>query len=955
MGKTKKKGLSDLKNDSSRKKSKAINPFEIRVNRQKFNVLGRTLKTDRGRPGLSRAKSINKRKETLLQEYKVQGKSNKFLDRRIGEFNKNMTAEDKIMARFTAERAKTHRKALFNLADDEPLTHKGRSIMELETFEDPPSDGDDDPYNRKLDGKFVEEAHFGGGMLKKAEGSRMAVIDQLIADSKMRKAEKAANKEQTLAATEQLDQEWKDLLPVLGAGKPSDSEDTKKDDYDKILGSLRFEPRGTPSDRLQSESEVAEKEAKRLRELEEERLRRMTGEAGPESNKASNKSQNHRSADDLDDGFALSDDEEEEEFILTYDKDGKAINMPDDSHSKRDIEDEDGEENEDDDDDSEENSDEETDDDFSDLKLTCDDDENDDNDDVGGPDLISSSTVGSKRKAAGSADDSDNDETTTSTKKKTLSPTQEQQVLADGPSGEEKAENQIQDRPDGSKKAKKVSFSSDVNLVNYESEGPAVKSLEELETIKKDKEHLLMEAARTELPYTFLVPGEYEEFEELLKDRSLAQQAVILERMIKCTHPSLKEGNKGKLETLFTFVLQKLNDDDYSTVWSSLETFAPYLFDLTQFSPKHAAEAVNDVLAEKFSDYLKKKTHYPYPDTFVFLKLVPILFPPSDKRHQVTTPALLFILSMLNTCRPNNRRGIACGLFLCSLLTQYVSLSKRIAPEAITFLVGIFRMASHKLGAKESQIAGPFLPEYKFLNFSEDLSNMNSSCKMSFADLGQKGIQIDNAFRVAAMYSALTVLETFCSFYNEKPAVHLLLAPAYEILFTFKATLKKTFINADEAIINVDSNTGLKTMLIKPVTTSKVVIERYPQPVVDKFHSVIDVLKEYANKKLPPLVKEASKPKSLRLYKPNIKPVFDKNKIKDERIRMKRRVKKETKGALREIRKDRTFIDGVRFREQKASDMERMRKVKEIYGWGAQQQGELNKLDRIKKRKKNRR
>lgn len=57
---------------------------------------------------------------------------------------------------------------------------------------------------------------------------------------------------------------------------------------------------------------------------------------------------------------------------------------------------------------------------------------------------------------------------------------------------------------------------------------------------------------------------------------------------------------------------------------------------------------------------------------------------------------------------------------------------------------------------------------------------------MSFADLGQKGIQIDNAFRVAAMYSALTVLETFCSFYNEKPAVHLLLAPAYEILFTFK-------------------------------------------------------------------------------------------------------------------------------------------------------------------------
>lgn len=37
------------------------------------------------------------------------------------------------------------------------------------------------------------------------------------------------------------------------------------------------------------------------------------------------------------------------------------------------------------------------------------------------------------------------------------------------------------------------------------------------------------------------------------------------------------------------------------------------------------------------------------------------------------------------------------------------------------------------------------------------------------------------------------------------------------------------------------------------------------------------------------------------------------------------------------------------------SDQERMRKVKEIYGWGAQQQGELNKLDRIKKKKQFRR
>jgi nucleolar protein 14 len=52
------------------------------------------------------------RKKTLFQEYRIKDKSNKFLDRRIGEKNSAMTTEDKIMARFTAERMKMHNKVI---------------------------------------------------------------------------------------------------------------------------------------------------------------------------------------------------------------------------------------------------------------------------------------------------------------------------------------------------------------------------------------------------------------------------------------------------------------------------------------------------------------------------------------------------------------------------------------------------------------------------------------------------------------------------------------------------------------------------------------------------------------------------------------------------------------------------------------------------------------------------
>lgn len=131
------------------------------------------------------------RKATLLQEYKVKDKSNKFLDRRIGERNSAMTAEDKMTARFTAERMRAQsrvsdcttysfamffsrghflfhspcfsmcfQKAMFNLADDEVLTHRGQTLNEIEKFDDPRSDDEDDqddPFKSKgnLDGDVL--------------------------------------------------------------------------------------------------------------------------------------------------------------------------------------------------------------------------------------------------------------------------------------------------------------------------------------------------------------------------------------------------------------------------------------------------------------------------------------------------------------------------------------------------------------------------------------------------------------------------------------------------------------------------------------------------------------------------------------------------------------------------------------------------------------------------------
>lgn len=168
-----------------------------------------------------------------------------------------MTQEDKVIARYTAERMKSHsKKSRYNLGDTEELTHWGQSITDVEKFDDPKSDDDDDEdRNGKLESDFVKEAHFGGGMFRKVEGdgnSRQNLIDQLIAESKKRKIEKQRAREQTIDLTQKLDSDFKELLPLVTASKRSKGEEAeqvvdKKDEkfasYDKISKELRYEPR----------------------------------------------------------------------------------------------------------------------------------------------------------------------------------------------------------------------------------------------------------------------------------------------------------------------------------------------------------------------------------------------------------------------------------------------------------------------------------------------------------------------------------------------------------------------------------------------------------------------------------------------------------------------------------------------------------------------------------------
>lgn len=194
---------------------------------------------------------------------------------------------------------------------------------------------------------------------------------------------------------------------------------------------------------------------------------------------------------------------------------------------------------------------------------------------------------------------------------------------------------------------------------------------------QSEKEEL--EKAGNELPFTFKLPESYESFLEIFENtESLAHKKIILERMVKCNHPSLSQGNKTGLGLLFAYFLQYINDqfsdldspEKLKEHFQTLSVLMPQIFELAQLNKENTHSSIMEVIKEKQQMYRKTKKKFPGLEVLVFLKLASLLFPTSDFRHQVVTPCLIFMEQMLTTCRIKSAKDVAYGLFVCTLVLE---------------------------------------------------------------------------------------------------------------------------------------------------------------------------------------------------------------------------------------------------------------------------------------------
>lgn len=68
-------------------------------------------------------------------EYEAKDKVGGMVDRRFGENDPTMSLEERMLARFAKEHQKASKGAMYNLEDEDELTHFGQSLSKLDDFD----------------------------------------------------------------------------------------------------------------------------------------------------------------------------------------------------------------------------------------------------------------------------------------------------------------------------------------------------------------------------------------------------------------------------------------------------------------------------------------------------------------------------------------------------------------------------------------------------------------------------------------------------------------------------------------------------------------------------------------------------------------------------------------------------------------------------------------------------
>jgi nucleolar protein 14 len=451
------------------------------------------------------------------------------------------------------------------------------------------------------------------------------------------------------------------------------------------------------------------------------------------------------------------------------------------------------------------------------------------------------------------------------------------------------------------------------------------------------------------LSFTPPLPETYPQFAAMASGLGPQQLSELLRRVRAFHAPALNSGGRKKLQALYGVVAQH-----FSTLAAArppalahLDTLVPHLLELTPVVPFYAATLARArlvraqaALAQRLRDPLLRAAAWPPARTLLLLKLLATLFPASDRRHPVLTPASLLACAALAQCPLARPRDVGAGLYLASLAMHLHSQARRFVSEPLAFAAAALRLA---LPARPGDAeAGPRWLCVAGGGPAEALPAAEGDIE-PLAVLRVLGEEDDAyfsspAFKTAAAAAAARLVRRAAHVYADVDALPEILAPAQEALRAIVAAANGGSSKAPKPKAKSRGGAAPAGALVAPGLASLC-----GAVLAEADAAVAAAAARRRPLCLPSMV---ALPES-RQFNPRFEEGYaagkdyDPDRDRADRRRLQREVRREERGAMRELRKDTAFMAGVRDRERAGAGAERDKSARRAMAFLQQQEADF--------------
>ncbi|KAK3164565.1 hypothetical protein QOZ80_1AG0021210 [Eleusine coracana subsp. coracana] len=857
------------------------NPFEAIWSRRKFDVLGKKRKGEEMRIARSRSEAIRKRENTLLKEFEANAKSSVFQDRRIGERDDSLPEFDKAILRQQRERlAKLKRESKYNLSDDEDElnVHDPHDLLVKDDFDEevPLDDGSDEEGKMILSKKRLslqtgdrpsemdapEETH--------GPKSKKEVMMEIISKSKFYKAQKAQEREEDERLVDKLDSDFASLAQSQALLSLTESAKGKVNKNDSSTGLSGKEI----LDKAKADTYV-----KLVREMVmDQRARPSDRTKTPEE-----------IAQEEKEHLEKLEKERQKRMLGTADSSGEDDDDEDDHHMKRG------------------NSKPISGDDLGDSftldestgkkKGWVDEIYEREGRQIGDDAAASDGESEDEHVSNDEADDNDDDD----------DEDHDEEDSSDNDFGNMSARDWEQS--DDDEVDLREDEMEDLGEKEQEINGKVVKKGSHTSKGESDEKPPIKDGS---LPFVIDAPNNLKDLSSLLDGRSETEIIEIISRIRTCNSIRLAAENRRKMQVFYGVLLQyfAVLATQSPVKFKIINMLVKPLIEMSAETPYFAAICARERLIHtrtRLCEDIKVpgKSSWPNLKTILLLRLWSLIFPCSDFRHVVATPVLLLMCEYLMRCPIQSGRDVAVGSFLCSMVLVVTKESKKFCPEAIVFLQSL--LVTSLKGKVETQLPSQINDQFMelktmkpWLNIQEEVHEMNplNILEIMGMDPDEPYLSSDD-FKAGVLLSVAECLRGFVIIHGE-------LCSFPEIFLPISSLLQEILDKSD-----------------------------LPGVLHDIFNEVIDLIKKRSDEhhsSREPLRMRKKKPEPIK----QLNPKFEENYIKGldydpdrERAqlkKLKRRLKSEKKGAMRELRKDNYFLSAVKEKERMKQEQERAEK-----------------------------